>query len=61
MANPNFRKRLENISDELLTLEEHAVQYSGIAEKDARFIHSVADDIIASAQTLKRLARAKLR
>lgn len=57
MANPNVRKRLEVISDELEALEEHVVAYSGVSEKDARFIWNVAEDIIASAETIKRMAR----
>lgn len=60
MANPNVKKRLENISDELEFLEEHVIQYGGIAEKDARFILNVVDDIIASAETIKRVARRAL-
>jgi hypothetical protein len=57
MANPNVRKRLDNISDELDMLVKHVVQHSGVSEKDALAIDNRCADIVEQAARIGAEAR----
>ena len=45
MANPNLRKRLDNIADELEMLVLHVAQHSGVSAKDALAVDNRCSDI----------------
>jgi hypothetical protein len=57
MANPNIRKRLDNISDELDMLVEHVLQHSGVSAKDALAIDNRCSDIAEQAARIGAEAR----
>lgn len=59
MPNPNVRKRLDNISDELQILLEHVIQHSGVSEKDALAIDNRCCDIAEMAARIGAEARAR--
>lgn len=51
MANPNVKKRIENISDEFERLYKHVRDY-GISPKDIIFVRNVSVDLIKDAEKL---------
>ena len=57
MANPNIRKRLDNIADELDMLVQHVVQHSGVSAKDALAIDNRCSDIAEQAARIAAEAR----
>jgi hypothetical protein len=58
MPNINVRKAIEKISNEINRVGQHAVDYSGIDPRDARFIENVCEDIAKTANQIAQLARA---
>jgi len=58
MANPNIRKRLDNIADDLDMLVQHVVQHSGVSTKDALAIDNRCSDIVEQAARIAAEARA---
>ena len=57
MANPNIRKHLDNIADELDMLVKHVVQHSGVSTKDALAIDNRCSDIAEQAARIAAEAR----
>jgi hypothetical protein len=58
MSNPNVRKRLDNISDELDQLAQHVLHHSGVSAKDALAIDNRCSDIAEQAARIAAEARA---
>jgi hypothetical protein len=57
MANPNVKKQIDKIDDELQVLLKHVNQYSGISEKDAFYIDTRCSNIAQSAARIGAIAR----
>jgi hypothetical protein len=57
MPNLNARRAIEKISSDLNRVGEHILNYSGIDQRDARFVENVAEDIAKTGSQIAQLAR----